>query len=97
MWSNLVPVIQEYFAKDELQTVSLEEWLEILEASGQMPDADATQNPGLKLLDMLQGLKNTGGTVFIDTKLTQERSKTMQSLQPVNKDWMRLWLEQWAF
>lgn len=96
-WSTLVPVIQEFFGHGKLKAVSFEKWLEQLEASAQMPNADATSNPGLKLLDMLQGLGKSKVSVVMDTKLTQKRSKVMQQLQLVNKNWMWLWLKQWAF
>lgn len=96
-WSTLVPAIQEHFAKVPLQVVGLDDWVEKLEASGKAPDADATQNPGLKLLEMFQGLRAAKESVILDTKLTQARSKIMQDLPPVNEDSMRLWLEQWSF
>ena len=96
-WSTLVPVVQEYFAKEKLQVVSLDEWVDKLEASGKVHDADATQNPGLKLLGMYEGLKRARESVILDTKVTNERSKVMQNLPPINQEWMRLWLKQWAF
>jgi len=96
-WSTLIPAIQEYFANEQLQVVSLDQWVEKLEASGKAQDADATQNPGLKLLDMFQGLRRSRESVILDTKITRERSKVMRNLPPVNQDWMRLWLHQWAF
>ena len=96
-WSTLVPVIEEHFSKEPLQVVGLGEWVDKLEASGKAHDANATQNPGLKLLSMFQGLKSAKESVILDTKRTRERSKAMQNLPPVNKDWMRLWLQQWDF
>ena len=96
-WSTLVPIVQEYFAQEKLHIVGLDEWVDKLEASGKAHDADATQNPGLKLLGMYQGLKHAGESVILDTNATRERSKVMQNLPPVNQEWMRLWLKQWAF
>lgn len=96
-FSSLIPVIQEYFSKDSLQVVSLGEWVDKLEASGKQPGADTTLNPGLKLLDMFQGLKATNESMVMETKNTRENSKAMQNLPPVNEEWMRLWLQQWAF
>lgn len=95
-WNALVRVIQEYFTREPLQVVSFDEWMERLEASGKEHGADAVHNPGLKLLGMFQGLKNSGGSLLLDTKVTQEKSKVMQSLPEVGKTWMKMWLEQWA-
>jgi hypothetical protein len=96
-WSTLAPVILDYFGKERLRSVSLHEWVKILEASGKRKDADAARNPGLKLLEMFRGLTTEEESLILDTKHTQERSTAMQNLKPVNPEWMRLWLEQWAF
>jgi hypothetical protein len=96
-WSTLVPAVQEYFAEEKLQVISMDDWVDKLEASGKEQDADASQNPGLKLLGMYKGLKCARECVILDTKVTRERSQVMQNLPPVNQEWMRLWLRQWAF
>jgi hypothetical protein len=80
-----------------MPVVSLDKWVEELEASGKRQDADPTKNPGLKLLGMFQGLRRDKEGMVLDTKHTCERSEVMRSLQPVNKEWMRLWLQQWDF
>jgi hypothetical protein len=96
-WATLIPTIQNYFAKEPLNVVGLEEWVIELAASGKMRDADAAENPGLKLLHMFQGLGGLQGNLILETEHTRERSTAMQGLQPMNQNWMRLWLEQWAF
>ena len=92
-----MPAVQEYFAEEKLQVISMDDWVDKLEASGKEQDADASQNPGLKLLGMYKGLKCARECVILDTKVTRERSQVMQNLPPVNQEWMRLWLRQWAF
>jgi hypothetical protein len=96
-WSTMLPVIQDYFGGEQLRLVDLDEWVEMLEASDTRQDADAARNPGLVLLNMFQHMRCKQESVFLETKHTQERSMVMQSLKPVNQEWMRLWLEQWAF
>lgn len=96
-WLTIIAVVQSYFAKDPLEAITFDEWVERLEASGKVEGADAVQNPGLKLLGMFQSLKDSKESVVLDTKVTREKSKVMQSLQPVNRKWMQLWLDQWDF
>lgn len=96
-WSAFLPVIQSYYASDPLSVVSMDKWVEELEASGKKPDADPTKNPGLKLMGMFQGLRRDKESMILDTTHTCQRSEVMQGLQPVNQEWMRLWLQQWNF
>jgi hypothetical protein len=74
----------------------MDKWVEMLESSGITQDADAARSPGLILLNMFQHMSREQGSVLLETKHTREKSVVMQSLKPVNQEWIRLWLEQWA-
>jgi hypothetical protein len=35
--------------------------------------------------------------VRLETKVTREGSEKMRELKAVDREWMRVWLEQWGF
>lgn len=102
-WDDLVPAIQEHFSKNShggrgaIEVVGITEWLKKLEESAKSNDADAKQNPAIKLLDFYRSLSQDSIMSKLDTKDTEEASKTMRELGPVGPDWMKLWLKQWNF
>ena len=99
-WTDLYPVVQEFYKDQRLEEVSMKDWVKALEKSANDPNVDVKRNPGIKLLDFYQGLAagdDSKKEFKLDTKLTEKASKTLRALEPVGPDWMRIWLTQWQF
>lgn len=99
-WPDLLPVVQEYSA-NQLRVVSLAEWVQALEQSTTGDSGADDKNPAVKLLGWLADLvrRRASGrdNVKLDTKETSKWSERMRELEPVNRQWMDLWLRQWRF
>ena len=96
-WCDLLPAILDYFGEPRLQLVSFHEWCASLEASAK-GTPDLRLNPAVKLLAFFQSMASHAGTKPIfETKLTKGVSYTHAQLQPVNQEWMKIWLAQWGF
>jgi thioester reductase-like protein len=94
-WSDLVTSILEHISG--LKTVSFEDWVRALRQSSEKTE-DFSRNPGVKLLEFYEGMAEAERPyVKLDTKETCKQSKTMQGLSPVDKKYVRIWLEQWSF
>ncbi|KAI9836987.1 MAG: hypothetical protein M1819_000636 [Sarea resinae] len=102
-WPSLVPAIEKDFsaAGTPAKTVPFSEWVEALRKSRTDSVADATKNPGLKLLDFYMGMQaaedETRPTVVMATKQTTAKSATLNGLEAVSPKWMETWLKQWNF
>ena len=100
-WTDLLPTVREFFEDRKLEKVSMKEWVQALEDSANVQDPDIKRNPGIKLLNFYQGLaaaeEAKRPSFKLDTKLTEEASRTLRSLEPVGKEWMRIWLKQWNY
>ena len=106
-WSSLVPVVQEYFlnsketegcmAAKKLKSVSFKAWVQELEKSGSEKGLDVAKNPAIKLLEFYQGMsREEKNGVILDTNETCKGSESMKNLKAVDRNWLRLWLEQWG-
>jgi hypothetical protein len=94
-WAPLTQVIQDYFTDEQLKPVEFHEWVDVLQRSEK--DSDVNENPALKLLGFYSKMRTAVSGPQLDTVRAIERSKTMQTLKPVNEEWMKLWMEQWRF
>ncbi|KAG9950362.1 acetyl-CoA synthetase-like protein, partial [Aureobasidium melanogenum] len=91
-WQDILPHVQNSLDK-QLRVVAYEEWLSDLQASADGEHTEA--NPAVKLFDFFEenrhGLKPKFSTIN-----AQEMSETLASLEPVNGQWMELWMKQWG-
>ncbi|WKT39965.1 AMP-dependent synthetase/ligase [Fusarium oxysporum f. sp. vasinfectum] len=98
-WSKIAPVIKDFYG-DKMKLVSVEEWVERLEASAKEENVDFDKNPGLKLLDTYRGLFAVGKEVQpvkYGMERTKSHSSTMRELGPITPELMRNWCRQWGF
>ncbi|KAM5379129.1 hypothetical protein ACJA88_005689 [Fusarium oxysporum] len=98
-WSKIAPVIKDFYG-DKMKLVSVEEWVERLEASAKEENIDFDKNPGLKLLDTYRGLFAVGKEVQpvkYGMERTKSHSSTMRELGPITPELMRNWCRQWGF
>jgi hypothetical protein len=76
--------------------VDFHEWVDKLGDSAK-GDVDVERNPGVKLLEFFQGMMREREAVRLETKVTHGGSEKMRELKAVDREWMRVWLEQWGF
>ncbi|RGP69682.1 hypothetical protein FSPOR_4494 [Fusarium sporotrichioides] len=98
-WSNIAPAVKEFYG-DGMKIVSLEEWVERLEASVKERDLDVGKNPGIKLLDTYHGLleaKKAGQFLRFSMERTKSHSPTIRQAGPITPDLMINWCRQWGF
>ncbi|CAF9914695.1 hypothetical protein IMSHALPRED_001981 [Imshaugia aleurites] len=104
-WSALVPTVVQYFqrrAKNTpipIESVPFVDWLAALQASAALGSEDVPKNPGIKLLGFYEEMSELSGRdgYVLETSETGRTSDSMRCLTPVGKEWMGIWLEQWAF
>ncbi|GAB7340817.1 hypothetical protein MBLNU457_7181t1 [Dothideomycetes sp. NU457] len=98
VWQNIVPIVQEYFDQTHtrLEIVEYSDWLETLKKMP-MSKENAARVPGLKLLDFYEGLAAPKGLPRLATDKTAAMSPTLENIGSVNREMMKLWLEQWDF
>ena len=100
-YGTLLPAILSHLPPNT-KTVPFAEWVSALSASSEDPkQQDPEHNPAVKLLDfyesMVQMEKEGKKMVVLDTKKTEEMSKTMGGLEAINQGWMDTWMGQWGF
>ncbi|KAF3049355.1 putative secondary metabolism biosynthetic enzyme [Didymella keratinophila] len=99
-WSELYPVIQEFYkdAGVKIEVVEYGAWVDELKQIPQTKE-NAERVPGLKLLEFYESLRpETGmGLPALETTRTEGASKTLRDVGSVNEGVMRKWLGQWAF
>ena len=94
-WKTIVKAIKDHCGQ-ESQSVSLHAWIERLQES-QESSQEYTSKPALKMLKFFtQMLVGQVGQRY-ETAHGVHASSTMASLPPVNEEWMKIWLKQWAF
>lgn len=91
-WQEILPHVQNSLDK-KLQVVAYEEWLSDLQASAERTPDEA--NPAVKLIDFFEENRHALKPKF-STINSQEMSKTLENLRPVNGNWMELWMKQWG-
>ncbi|KAF4950174.1 hypothetical protein FSARC_13280 [Fusarium sarcochroum] len=98
-WSNLAPAVKDFYG-DRMKIVSLEDWVERLEASEREKDMVVDKNPGVKLLDTYRALleaKKQGQTMRFSMEKTQTHSPTIREAGPITPELMRNWCRQWGY
>ncbi len=100
-WATLLPTVIRHLGSSS-KVVSWDQWVDTLRESQKNATlADLKQNPGLKLLDFFESLKvassETSLGLVLDVELSTEKSRTLATLEPVNQEWVELWLKQWGY
>ncbi|RAH76635.1 acetyl-CoA synthetase-like protein [Aspergillus japonicus CBS 114.51] len=93
-WGPIAPsVIAEL--QRECRMTSLSDWVRRLEDHAARAANSGNQaSSGVKLIGFYQSLQ--GPPLELETGHTQEVIHRLGSIPPVNEEWMRVWLEQWA-
>ncbi|OBS29631.1 hypothetical protein FPOA_03570 [Fusarium poae] len=98
-WSDIAPAVKNFYG-DGMKIVSLEEWVDKLEASAKDKNLDLDRNPGVKLIDTYRGLleaKKAGKVLRFSMERTKSHSPTIREAGPVTPDLMINWCRQWGF
>ncbi|RBR26474.1 uncharacterized protein FIESC28_00768 [Fusarium coffeatum] len=98
-WSTLAPAVKDFYG-DAMKIVSLEEWVDRLEASAKEKDVDMDKNPGVKLLDTYRGLlegKKKGQFLRFEMERTKKASPTIRDAGPITEELMVNWCRQWGY
>ena len=99
-WSRLYPVIQRFYRdfNIDLDVVEYDVWVDELKGIPQTRE-NAERVPGLKLLEFYESLRpETGmGLPALETKRTENVSRTLSEGKVVDEEVTRKWLGQWAF
>lgn len=98
-WSVLAPAAKNFYG-DGMKIISLEEWVERLEASAKDKDVDVERNPGIKLVDTYRGLlesAKTGRVMRFSMERTKGHSPTIREAGPVTPELMVNWCRQWGY
>jgi thioester reductase-like protein len=100
---SVLPTLQQHFGQS-VRTVPLKDWIDTLKASTNHcidSPVDAEKNPAIKLTPTYESFlsEQQAGRTFphLSTEQSQAASAGMQQLRSVNADWLKIWLEQWAF
>ena len=101
-WRELLPTVLESFEQwRRPNVVSLREWVDALRRSGKKENVDVEKNPAVKLLPFFEGMVEGAEAgergVTLSTERTVKRSERLKGLEPVEEEWMRLWMRQWGF
>ncbi|KAM0490540.1 hypothetical protein ACHAP8_011445 [Fusarium lateritium] len=98
-WSDIASALKNFYG-DGMKIVSLEEWVERLEASAEKKDLDFERNPGVKLLDTYRGLleaEKAGKFLRFSMERTKRHSSTIREVGPITPELMINWCRQWGF
>lgn len=98
-WKTLRPVVTGYLElEEEIQIVSLPEWVGALRDSGSRA-GDMNDNPAIKILSFFESLvgEDVGIPVLLDVKNSVSISNTLVGLNAVQNEWVENWMRQWAF
>lgn len=78
------------------QEVSLEDWVARLRALPESKD-EADAKPALKIIPFFEEMAKKDTSSPFEVNRSVRASATMASLEPVNEQWLNVWLKQWAF
>ncbi|KAI2640771.1 hypothetical protein GGS26DRAFT_539733 [Hypomontagnella submonticulosa] len=97
-WAKLLPTVVRYLSHEkEIETVSLEQWVDALRGSAYSAE-DLSQKPAIKLINFFEGLVSWDTPpALLDTENALRVSQTLADLGPVREEWMENWMRQWAF
>lgn len=82
-----------------VKVVSLREWVHKLEELDRTNTRALSAWPAIKILDFYRTLEQVRSSevgLAYTTAHGVEASKTLAKLEPVNKEWMTIWLDQWG-
>jgi thioester reductase-like protein/aryl carrier-like protein len=100
-WSDLLPSILAQ--TPTIQPIPFDDWVDCLRtATESSTDLELTEKiPAGKILDFFKqwqaDARQLGTFRKLSTTHTSIASKIIDSMKPVNSDWMDLWLKQWDF
>ena len=101
-WTSLVLAIVKLFQSSSVhenasvvETVPFAAWFAKLEESSKA-GTDVDINPGIKLLQFFQSMRDGVDEIKLDTTESKQMSATLRNLKPVGEEWMSIWLNQWA-
>ncbi len=98
-WTSLIDTVLKRL-KPQLEVIELSEWTQKLSQVNRNDTHALTAKPAAKILDFYRTLEKqdrTVGGLTYSTAHASAASKTMKELEPVNKDWMDIWLTQWGY
>ena len=97
-WTSLRDAVVKRL-KPEVQFVELSRWIQMLEQIDPNDTAELTAKPAAKILDFYRGFERQGrkGGVTFSTANGIAASETLAGLEPVNTDWMDIWLTQFGY
>lgn len=98
-WGSLLDTVRLRLGP-HVQVVPLCEWIQKLERLDQTnPDALSAW-PAIKILDFyraLEQMRSSKAKLVYSTAHGLAASKTLANLEPVNNEWMSIWLDQWGY
>ena len=94
-WTSLMEAVQAYCGLDTKEA-SLKDWIERLRALPENKD-EVVSKPALKMLNFFEQMAKEQLPPRFQTKRSESASRTMAAMEPVNGEWMRIWLDQWVF
>lgn len=98
-WTLLLDTVRKRL-NPPIQVVGLSDWIQMLEQVDRNDARNLTAKPAAKILDFYRALgqqREMAGGLHFSTAHAITASKTMAQLEPVNKDWMDIWLTQWGY
>ncbi|PYH78215.1 hypothetical protein BO82DRAFT_405410 [Aspergillus uvarum CBS 121591] len=93
-WGHIAPSVIAGLQR-ECRMTSLSGWVRRLEDhAARAANSGNQSSPGVKLIEFYKPLQ--GPPLELEICHTQEVNHRLESISPVNEEWMRIWLEQWA-
>ena len=97
-WESLIDTVLKRLGS-RVRLIALSKWVEMLEQVDRSNTDELTAKPAIKILDFFRAIdkqKTSKQLTFLKSHAIAA-SKTMSSLEPVNQDWMEIWLSQWGY
>lgn len=95
-WSDLAPVVKNFYGDSIKNVVDFGEWIEALENSA-AEGSDLAKNPAVKLLDTYREMNSGKGGPRLEMNRTMGMSNTIKNVGAVDKGVMERWCREWAF
>lgn len=92
-WASLTPAVKAH-CDPQVRDVELEDWIKDLRSLPKNKE-EAMAKPALKMLEFFEGMARGQEHGRFETKRSENASRTMGSLEPVNNELMQMWLNQW--
>lgn len=94
-WRGLMAIVKDRCGPETKES-SLEAWIQRLR---DLPESaeEVKCKPALKMREFFERMANGQLPSGFATERAQSVSGTMASLEPINADWLRIWLDQWGF